>query len=185
MRKLLYILSWLPMLLIKLGLFVVGLVLIPLGFLTQRMTLVAVDEHHWPELLWLWGNDEDGLGPDWWLKKAATKGWFIRTFPRYWWLAFRNTTNNMRYLFKDYPLSTCHVETDWSLNNPMEAAWLKKAGKQSAYRWVWKKWKAGYRRVWLNDDARYSELWIGWKIGSDVPGCGFTLQPRLRRKIGE
>ena len=47
-----------------------------------------------------------------------------------------------------------------------------------------KRWKAGYRRVWLNKDGTYGEIWLGWKLGSPVPGLGFTTQIRLKQAVG-
>lgn len=48
-----------------------------------------------PKWLWLWGNDEDGYDPLWWI--IARKEW--RPFRRMWiWAAFRNPVNNLRFI---------------------------------------------------------------------------------------
>lgn len=182
-RKGLYILSWIPIIIIKLVLTLLGLIVVPIALATQHMTLGKSDLDHWPDFAWLWGNDEEGC-PDWWLKRAEQE-WFTRYWPRFWWYAVRNPVNNWRFLFKDVPLESCGLETNWSAEQPMEAPWMLRAGRQMAYRWVWNSWWAGYRRVWLHGPDKYSEVWIGWKLGSKVPGLGFALQFRYKRKVGQ
>jgi hypothetical protein len=83
-------------------------------------------------------------------------------------------------LFED----TSEYHEDGWTSNAMEAADLIAAGKKVARRWRWTGWKAGYRRVWLTGATTYSEFWVGWKLGSSVPGLGFTVQARFNRRIG-
>ncbi len=175
MRKILYVISWIPFFMIKLGLFLLGLFVVPLAIITERLSGM------WWSIFWVWGNKQEGC-PDWWLERDHP--WYIKYWPRYWWYAIRNPVNNMRFLFKDYPLEQCHVETNWTVDDKMEAAQMRKAGQKMAYRWVWRGWKAGYRCVTVHDNLTYSEMWFGWKLGSSVPGCGFTAQFRRNRRIG-
>lgn len=198
--KILHVLSWIvigflftfPLLLFPLftdmswwWIFTPGL--IPLGFIAVPLALhICSYEPHkdrrevWPDLLWLWGNDQEGP-PDWWDNGE-------RKFAAFQWYATRNPVNNFRYLFKD-PVSV-NVATNWFHGGssgvvvPMEAAFLREAGQAVAWRWLWAGPYAGYRRVWLNGQDRYSEIWFGWKLGSTVPGLGFTGQVRPKRKIG-
>jgi hypothetical protein len=190
-KKILYSISWVPIiLLLSFPLLIlwpfinltwwqaflpVGLV--PLGLITVPIALMF---DKWPKVLWLWNNDEEGC-PEWWLIRASNMGWFIKTFPRFWWFAVRNPLNNHRFLFKD---RQPFIKSNWGPLKDMEAGNMLKRGQAIAYRWAYKGPFAGYRRVWLKGIDHYSEFWIGWKIGSDVPGMGFTLQFRPKRKIG-
>lgn len=189
-RKRLYVASWIPFLLLKFVMYLIGaFIMVPLSL---KLAPKKMDSKLWP-----WGNAEEGC-PDWWLDECANlkvnpeDKWFEQwadklriMFPRWWWYSWRNGANNMRYWFKDYPLEECGVQSNWSLDVPMEAGELQAAGQHFAERWVWRGWKASYRKVWLSSDPnRYSERWYGFKLGSDVPGCGFTWQRRNERRIG-
>ena len=134
-------------------------------------------------MFWLWGNDEEGC-PDWWMDRAANSdhGKVAEWFPRFWWYAIRNPVNNFSFIFDD---REAHTETDWNTDKPMEAQQLRNEGQHSAFMWSYNGPFGGYRRVWLTDSGKYSEVWIGWKVGSTVPGMGFTTQIRLKRDIGK
>ena len=171
-KKFLYILSWIPVILLHIPLLLLGLIMVPIGLF-----------YSWPKLCWLWYNDEEGC-PDWWFDTAKMKGGFIGMFPRFWWYAVRNPVNNFRFIFKD---RKANISGNWT-EGRMEAQDLIDRRMKVAYQWKWSGPFAGYRRVWLRyygmSAVTYSEFWIGWKIGSTVPGMGFTLQYRRNRKIG-
>ena len=140
-------------------------------------------------MLWLWHNAE-GSAPAWFYRKALDASGPMFWWPDWWWYAIRNPVNNMRFIFEDREANSI---TNWDVvafaqDRPkisMEAEKMIEAGQKVAYRWMWSGLFAGYRRVWLNaGNETYNEIWIGWKLGSDVPGLGFTLQLRFRRKIG-
>lgn len=189
--KILYVLSWILPGLIKFLLWVIGLVVIPIAFLFD------VQSTKWPKVFWLWANQENV--PAWWLKDAATDAnvnWFVKKFPKYWWYAFRNIASNTQFIFKD---RQAHIDTNWLADTPvMEAPQMIIAGQTMASAWRWSGPFAGYRRVWLCEPsisyesetecsfhyATYSEIWFGWKVGSAVPGMGFTFQWRRNRKVG-
>lgn len=171
-------LSWVPVAIVKLLLALLGLLTVPLG-----LVLCEGDYKNWPDIFWLWGNDEDGLGPEWWEMRAKRKNWPL-FFARFWWLAIRNPVNNFRFLFKDRPFNECGISTNWMTEAPMEGKQLLEAGQPMAYLWIWSGLFAGYRRVWLHGVDKYSEIWFGWKLASGVPGLGFTTQVRLKREIG-
>ena len=88
---------------ITLVLQVIGFVLVPVAiwlsieevsFITGRTIRNA------PRWLWLWGNDEDGYDPLWWI--IARKDW--KPFRRMWvWAAFRNPVNNLRFIKALHP----------------------------------------------------------------------------------
>lgn len=172
-QKYLYAISWIIPGVIKFVLAVIGLLTV----------WIALKFDTWPRLLWIWGNDE-----------GIPKEWYDREWH---WYAIRNPVNNMRYLLKDRPAkvitrySNGNVRT---VNAGMEPSYLISVGAIWAARWAWSGPFAGYRRVWLGpefvdlgDGVRfktYSEIWIGWKIGSGVPGLGFTFQLRFKRDIG-
>jgi hypothetical protein len=158
-RKIAYVVSWLPVIVIKLSLALIGLILVPVGLALRR----------WPRVLWLWGNREHPVSP-------------LAGVSNYRWLAIRNPVNNSRFIFKDREPT---ILGNWSdARGPMEAAQIIEAGYGVAWRWSYSGPFAGYRRVWINSSGKYSEFWIGWKVGSAVPGMGFTLQLRLKREIG-
>lgn len=182
-KKVFYCASWIPFFILKLCLAILGLVAVPMALGTRYVTIEDYDEDHWPDLFWIWGNDEEGV-PEWWFVRANQE-WYTRYWPRFWWYAIRNPVNNFRFLFEDYSIDQVGVETNWDFDAPMEATQMMLLGQASAFRWVWKGWKAGFRRVWLNNTQQYSEIWFGWKLGSHVPGLGFTAQVRLKRPIGQ
>jgi hypothetical protein len=175
MKKILHILSWIPLLAIKIGLVLLGLMTIPIAL------RFGEDSKSWPKIFWIWGNDEEEC-PDWWIDIKSTTHWWISIWPCWWWYAIRNPVNNFRYVFKDREVK--EMETNWDPDIPMEAGNMMQEGQQMAYKWSFSGPFAGYRKVWLNGLDRYSEIWFGWKIGSDVPGLGFTSQIRLNRKTG-
>jgi len=128
----------------------------------------------------IYGNREEGY-PEW-FDDYVQKYWYKKIFPRWWWFCIRNAANNLRFLFDDSkPFKT----VGWQ-EEVMEAGTLISAGVKSASRWRYRGLMAGYRRIWLNKDGEtYGELWVGWKVGSRVPGLGFTTQLRLKAKIGQ
>ena len=164
-KKFGYILSWIPMILLKLSLALLGLPIIAIAI--KRW---GSDSDDWPRLLAVWSNEEDGYPM--WAEKDGIGPWT--------WYAIRNPVNGLRYWFED-PI-IFNVE-GWQ-HNSMEAMDLIDARVDSAYYWRYKGAFAGYRKIWLNDDGTYNEFWIGWKVGSVVPGLGFTLQYRPHRTIG-
>ena len=175
--KVLYVLSWVPMVLIMLTLTLLGLVAVPLA-----LGISGGRHKDWPDMFWIWGNDESKGTPDWWLNNAANK-WFTRYWPRFWWYAIRNPVNNHRFIFEDRsPKVSGSFPKEFG--SSMEAHELMAHNYRRAERWSWRGPFASYRRVWLEDDDHYSEFWIGWKIGSPVPGMGFTVQWRKNRKVG-
>jgi hypothetical protein len=196
--KLLHIVQWIavfflfffPLFLVKLVLLVhpffdmswlqaflpVGLVFLGAFLVVPLALLFKADMKKLP----IWGNREEGY-PDW-FDRYVQAYWYKKIFPRWWWFCIRNSTNNFRYLFDDTkPFKTIGWQDD-----VMEAHTLIAAGVKSASRWRYRGLLAGYRKVWLNDDGEtYGELWVGWKVGSKVPGLGFTTQLRRKATIGQ
>ena len=169
--KLLHILSWVVLGLIKLALALLGLFVVP----------IALKFKHWPKILWLWHNAE-GSAPAWFYRKALDASGPMFWWPDWWWYAIRNPVNNARFIFKDREAS---IETNWPIAAPMEAQQMIAIGQGMAYRWAWSGPFAGYRCVWLNGQDKYSEIWFGWKVGSTVPGMGFTMQWRRKAQVGQ
>lgn len=180
-RKFLYILSWIPALLIKFAFWLVGLVIIPVALLFGSQKKWRAKERYFPRIFFLWDNKEEGC-PQWWLNDAESgeEGKFAKKFPKWWWFAIRNPVNGMRYVFKDR-----EAKFDGWQSHDMEAHDLLEAGVTKAARWAYSGIFAGYRVVEVDMDAgTYSEFWIGWKVGSDVEGMGLTIQRRKDREIG-
>lgn len=176
--KILYVLSWIPVAAIKITLALLGLFVIPIALSINRTST------QWPKLFWIWGNQENV--PGWW-QLSSMKHWYTEKFPNFWWYAVRNPVNNAQFIFDDPELYA--TETNWSMTEKMEAAEMVEANQRMASIWRWSGPFAGYRRVWIvgetfDDFGKYSEIWFGWKVGSTVPGMGFTMQVRLNRKIG-
>lgn len=158
--------AFLPVGLVPLGAFVV----VPLALLFKA------DMRTLP----IYGNKEEGYPK--WFDSYVQDFWYKKIFPRWWWFSIRNATNNIRYLFDD----TKPFKTIGWQGEVMEAHTLIAAGVKSASRWRYRGLMAGYRKVWLNKDGEtYGEMWFGWKVGSKVPGLGFTTQVRLKAKIGQ
>ena len=188
-KKWFYVLSWIPALLAKLLLAIIGLlaVMIALPFGSQEKW--DKKGHYFPKIFFIWDNKEEGC-PNWWFKYIERQvpdstGEKIVQFcrekaPRYWWFAVRNPVNGFRYIFKDR-----EAKFEGWQSKEMEAHDLIEAGVTSASRWAYSGLFAGYRAVKLNDDGTYNEFWIGWKVGSDIDGMGLTLQNRKYVKIGQ
>jgi len=175
LRKLLYIISWIPVMVIHIILILLGLIIVPIAIRIYEAHSVV-----WPKLFWVWGNDEEEY-PSW----AAD-----RDISPFWWYAIRNPVNNFRFIFSDRKAA---ISGNWT-EDRMEAQDLIDRNMRRAYRWSYNGLFAGYRKVWitarpshmpLGVPGEYSELWVGWKIGSAVPGMGFTLQYRRNREIGK
>lgn len=167
-----YVVSWIAPALVKLALVILGLVVVALAIVAY-----GHDSDDWPKFLGPWANRENASAPQWFAGKRPSfrKSWV--------WFAIRNPANGMRYWFKDR--TDLHTDTNWPGDGtPMEARQMLARRVRVAWRWRWSGPFAGYRRVWINDNGHYSEIWFGWKIGSGVPGLGFTSQVRLKRKIG-
>lgn len=182
-----FILLWILPALAKTVLAIAG------AFIMVPLTLRFMPEDWRDRKWWPWGNAEEGC-PQWWLDKAANMTvskdapWYKRfrvktivNFPRYWWYSVRNPANNMRYWFKDVPASRTRAAFDpvsWPPEVQMEPHQMESRGYSTLSRWSWCGWKSGYRKVTLLGGKKYKELWIGFKVGSAVPGCGFTFQNR-------
>lgn len=162
LRKILTGILWIPFIAIKFTLAALGLLVVAVA-----VECFGRQSSDWPKFFWVWGNDEEGC-PDWWDGSA------------WWWYAIRNPVNNTRFIFEE------PTEMTGQTNAPggLEAHQLIAQEIDYGYRWMFAGWMSGYRSVWLNGNDKYSEFWIGWKLGSTVPGVGFTLQYRRKREIG-
>jgi len=192
--KILYIMSWIPIAFIKLIIVIMGLVLTPFFLINRTQEHFNLDGRYFAKLWKPWDNLEEGC-PKWWRDKCALQSWkdadgiankfvaFMRkTFPRWWWFAIRNPANGTRFIFKDR--ITFKMESDVP-NGEIEPHQLIGKGLTSGYKWRYDGPFAGYKEVSINADGTYNEKWFGWKIGSEVPGLGFTVQYRKNGDIGE
>ncbi len=167
-RAILYVLSWIPVGIINLALLLIGIPLIAV--------LAIWPMSKWPRWTWIWQNEEDQGEPGWYAKRfPELSPWFRRW--RY--TAFRNPVNNHRYLFTE-PESYKTSGDPEAFN--MDGKDLERLGIRSSSGWRWSGFFAGYKRTWLNKTpGKYSEFYVCWKVGSPVPGLGFTLQNRFNR----
>lgn len=187
--KLLHVLSWIPAIIAKFILLIVGLFAVAIALPFGSQEKWKETKGYFPKLFFIWDNKEEGC-PDWWPKYIArqvpdSKGeevvQFLRSkMPTWWWFAIRNPVNGFRYIFKDREAKF----EGWQSKN-MEAQGLIDAGVTHASRWAYSGPFAGYRTIKLEGDNKYSEFWIGWKVGSDVEGMGFTWQRRKDIEIGQ
>ena len=189
LRKLLYILSWIPAFIVRFAASLLGLILVPIALPFGSQKKFDEKGRYFPKVFFIWDNKEEGY-PDWWPKYIERQVpdstgekivQFLRErFPRFWWFAVRNSANGFRFIFKDR-----EAKYDGWQKNEMEAHDLIEAGVTEATRWAYSGPFAGYRKVTLEGDNKYSEFWIGWKVGSSVPGMGLTLQRRKNIEIGQ
>ena len=152
------ILIWPLFILLKLALGVIGIIAAPLYIATGW---------RW---LWLWGNDEKGF----------TNDDFEEVGPLLWDRIVRNASGNTKYALekvfgdpRDYDERSNFKLKDLEYRDPMEAPGFK----------------IRYRRVGALESIRITygephardgkkEYYGGFKIGSNVPGFGFTWQGR-------
>jgi hypothetical protein len=134
----------------------VKLTLVVIGLVAVKMALRhGLDSDFWPSRYWLWGNEEEGY-PAW------------SPVSPYKWYAIRNPVNNLRLLFHEprflTVLGTPNMDTTPGLQ----------------WRYAYGGWKDSFRVTWgkVRPFKGKKEFYIGWKIGSNVPGVGFTLQLR-------
>ena len=152
MKNVISALLWIPAALVKLILFVVGLVLVPF-----------TSPYH-P----IWGNEEHPYAPQWFKPDWPFK------LRQYWWRAIRNPVNNIRFLFEDIRLGD--LEEQKGVPSPDKA--VRELGRDSAWRWRRYKYFSEYMYMRRTGYKKYFEFRIGWKIASPVPGLGFTIQLR-------
>jgi len=166
-RASLYILSWIPVGIINLALLLIGIPIV--GYFARW------PQERWPSWTWLWQNDEDQGDPNWYQLRFPELSPYMRRF-RY--MAFRNPVNNHRFVFKE-PRTFKTAGDPEAFNYDGKS--LLAAGIRSSSGWRYSGLFAGYKRTWLKGPGKYSEIYFGWKVGSPVPGLGFTVQLRFNR----
>lgn len=72
-------------------LMVIGWPLLAILCALNIMHQEADGKWHYPHLFWLWCNEEDGLKPQWYNPEGSR-------WKAYLWSAWRNSSNNVRYL---------------------------------------------------------------------------------------
>jgi len=192
-KKAAHMVSWLLLGIINFALLLVGIPLIAI--------FAGLPQEDWPRWTWLWQNEEDQGAPRWYETRFPDGSPWLRIrlgenmggydpdtlfvfarhnkWVRQWkYSAFRNPVNNHRFLFED--------RTDFQVSGDPEAfihsgRSLEASGERVSKGWRWSGPFAGYKKTWLKGPGFYSEFYIGWKVGSGVPGLGFTLQLRFNR----
>jgi hypothetical protein len=121
-----------------------------------------------PDWLWIYGNEEDGYWPQWWVDECHElhPDWTAYKI-MYWWAAIRNSTNNVRFIkFLHPPPRTGGV------------GWLT-IGKLTLV------WQGLFSRIIWEDDKRW--IAAGWKYEAEYDqsialegwqryGCGFGVR---------
>lgn len=141
---------WLPVVIVKLIYFLMGLIIVPLFMATGS------------KLPDMW---RVGKGRPYTIWEAAIRnpvGGFGYIFepPIYW-----NTEG-------------IHDPDRWLANVAEEHPDLRKKEKNTIYRWRWTGWMISYRRVWLWNETHYGEIYFGWKLGSDPDQLDFATSFR-------
>lgn len=150
-------LIWPVFIVIKLALILAGSVAVPLTFLA-------------PKLFWLYGNDEPGFRNE--------------DFDSIWALLWdrwvRNPVGNLKYLLEKM-VGDPNEFNQWGVprhergtTDPMEAGdtvkWrIRQKGLLTSARVTWGE---------PNNSKGKNEVYFGFKLGSSVPGIGFTTQVR-------
>lgn len=140
-------------------------------------------------LTWIWGNSEDGVtGALWYRQREYAKGKGDRTVALNW-SAFRNPTNNLRFVPVVNPrIEPSRVRAITSYD-PEEFANVEDAAKASGlyqYAFTWQGVFAGLALI-VPARGEYFRVWWGWKLrprdrlGVDpsdyrFPRCGFATQ---------
>lgn len=144
------VLLWIPALLFRLALIIVGLFVVPF-----------TDSEHNP----IWGNRED----------PVPRKWFMPNRPEwlrdYCWRALRNPANNLRFVIEEP-----NIEVLYGDANPDSAT--RKYGQQSAWRFARAKVFSEYWYQRRCRDGEFFEFRFGWKFSPGVPGFGMTHQLR-------
>ena len=86
-------------------LIVPGYFIVPVAILFRVMEMSPITQGgppivNAPFLLWLWGNDEDGYEPEWYVKATPTWNRYVRMWV---WAAWRNAANNLRFVKALHP----------------------------------------------------------------------------------
>ncbi len=170
-------LTWTPFILIRfVGIIVGALVVIPLAMWWHP--------DKWPKLIWLWNNDEEYV-PAWVYPKWS------EPFRRYYWYAYRNPFNNLRFVkflkeinekdIVEYRRSVGSGMRTVKYEGSLESLPMKRAGVWRVERWMQAGWRFSFRRVAIRlNEPKYHERYIGWKLAQNIEkkGLGFALQNR-------
>ncbi len=123
---------------------VLGFFLVPLAILFRRSEVSPITGAlivNAPSWLWLWGNDQEGLLPEWYRIYRPTWPWWFRAWE---WAAWRNSANNLRFVRPwNPPLVPENVEK-------LDSEWLTV---------MWDGWR--HRAIVYTDKAVFL---FGWKL---------------------
>lgn len=166
MKKFSFLLTpfiWTTFIAIKLVLFLVGLVAVPLS-------LLGDGRKRTPKMFWLWGNDEPGFRNE----------DFDSVWALLWDRVGRNPVGNSKYLLEKI-FGDPDEFNQWGVAkhekgtpDPMEA------GDKIQWRARQKGLLTSARITWGKPDNSKgkNEVYFGFKLGSSVPGIGFATQVR-------
>ena len=141
------------------GAAILGLVAVPLSMLGDGRLRT-------PKMWWLWGNDEVGFRNE----------DFESIWPLLWDRMVRNKVGNAKYVIgrlfadeQDFIQVDNLVATDF-IGDPME---------EEGFKWRWRRLGvfSSFRVTWgpARADKGKREFYIGFQLGSNVPGVGFTF----------
>ena len=161
--KILSIIAWLPVIVIKFVLIIMGLIIVPfyMGVLKKN-----------PPGLW-----RHGMGRPYTVWEAAIRnpvGGFDHLIIHP--MEYKVITNLAQHPINGFD------------NIEMEAIPMIKAGQKFAWRFRYAGILSSLRLVWLYPGkyvSHYGELYIGWKLGSNPPLLDFALSFRPWARVGK
>jgi len=154
---------WFVFGLAKLALGIIGLIAVPLS-------MVGDGRKRTPKMFWLWGNDEKGF------RNEDFDNIHQLLMDR----LFRNPSGNTKYLLADW-FGDPEVFAQYGVKRHIEGEETDPLELGNGFQWRYRQvgWLNSFRCTWgpPRDEGK-KELYFGFKIGSDVPGLGFTFQIR-------
>lgn len=185
-RHLLYALpGWLFQTLAQIPLILLGVVLVAIG-VVFRLYVYRGPQLAWsPRLLWLWGNDENGIDGAY---GSLPSGWPQTMWPKWWqvfaWSALRNSVGNARRtrLFgmtvDPHQMLVVYPETRGVTVHYI----VPEYQKEGPY-FVRQGWRYELKICWNRSQPDWTKrryFWIGWRIAQQTgvtPDVGFAFQP--------
>ena len=186
------LIRWALLIVVRVALIVIGLPVVALAIPFRTECVSASDGRpivNLPRWAWLFGNDYDGLLGDkrgWWADNTPF-GWPVDSFAAmWWWAAFRNPVNNMRFVkLWQAPVkgSTITYVGDYTVrDHPGEAGWQFVTTENGGKHWY------GFYLVHQWSETRAFVIRLGFKVqpddaGTDGEPLGMTTKINFYKEI--
>jgi hypothetical protein len=151
---------------------VIGIPIVAIALLFMKK-----EDRHLPSWAWLWGNDKDGDGDQWWLSDHYPNGTHTEWWPRFNWFAIRNSCYNYGMKYGSIDLSkTVEVYEKWDkeVSNRDSATTGRGVSGKLLRMAVFASGRVypcfHLVRQW-KDSGRCLRIYVGWKLkGKDIYG---------------